>query len=52
MESILSRASGQNVVPVIDNQNIFIGSVRRREMIEYYISQLFIHGETLLNVKI
>ncbi len=52
MESILSRASEQNVVPIIDNQNIFIGSVRRREIIEYCISQLFIRGETPLNVKI
>lgn len=52
MKSILSRASEQNFVPVVDDQNIFIGLVRRREIIEYYISQLFIHGETPLNVKI
>ncbi|MCY9026840.1 hypothetical protein MOF32_28600, partial [Priestia megaterium] len=52
MESILSRASEQNFVPVVDDQNIFIGLVRRREIIEYWISQLFIHGETPLNVKI
>ncbi|WP_462073699.1 hypothetical protein [Priestia aryabhattai] len=52
MESILSRASEQNFVPVVDDQNIFIGLVRRREIIEYCISQLFIHGETPLNVKI
>ncbi len=41
MESILSRASEQNFVPVVDDQNIFIGLVRRREIIEYCISQLF-----------
>ncbi|MGG0485956.1 CBS domain-containing protein [Priestia aryabhattai] len=52
MESILSRASEQNFVPVVDDQNIFVGLVRRREIIEYCISQLFIHGETPLNVKI
>ncbi|MEC1070029.1 CBS domain-containing protein [Priestia megaterium] len=52
MESILSRASEQNFVPVVDDQNIFIGLVRRREIIEYCISQLFIRGEAPLNVKI
>ncbi len=52
MESILSRASEQNFVPVVDDQNVFTGLVRRREIIEYCISQLFIHGKTPLNVKI
>lgn len=32
---LLSLASEQNFVPVIDDQGIFIGIIRRREIIEY-----------------
>ena len=32
---LLSLASEQNFVPVVDDQGIFIGIVRRREIIEY-----------------
>jgi CBS domain-containing protein len=35
MEDLISRAAVQNFVPVVDDQHIFIGIVRRREMIEY-----------------
>lgn len=35
IEDLLSRAVVQNFVPVVDDQQIFIGIVRRREMIEY-----------------
>jgi len=35
MEDLISRAVVQNFVPVVDDQQIFIGIVRRREMIEY-----------------
>jgi len=35
MEDLISRAVVQNFVPVVDDQHIFIGIVRRREMIEY-----------------
>ena len=35
MEDLTSRAVVQNFVPVVDDQQIFIGIVRRREMIEY-----------------
>ena len=35
MEDLLSRAVVQNFVPVVDDQQVFIGIVRRREMIEY-----------------
>jgi len=36
MEDLLSLAIAQNFVPVVDDQNIFIGMIRRREIIEYY----------------
>ena len=32
---LLSLASEQNFVPVVDDQGVFIGIVRRREIIEY-----------------
>ena len=35
MEDLISRAVVQNFVPVVDDHKIFIGMVRRREMIEY-----------------
>lgn len=35
MEDLIARAAVQNFVPVVDDQGIFIGIVRRRELIEY-----------------
>lgn len=35
MENIIERAMEQNFVPVIDDAGIFIGIIRRREIIEY-----------------
>lgn len=35
IEDLISRTVVQNYVPVVDDQQIFIGIVRRREMIEY-----------------
>lgn len=35
INDLISRAVHQNFVPVIDDQGIFIGIVRRREIIEY-----------------
>jgi len=32
---LLTMASEQNFVPVVDDQDVFIGIVRRREIIEY-----------------
>ena len=39
MEGLLSLAIVQNFVPVVDDSQIFIGIIRRREIIEYYASQ-------------
>jgi CBS domain-containing protein len=36
MEDLLSLAIAQNFVPVVDDSEIFIGIIRRREIIEYY----------------
>lgn len=36
MEDLLTLAVAQNFVPVIDDSDIFIGIIRRREIIEYF----------------
>lgn len=41
MESIIERAMEQNFVPVIDDAGIFIGIIRRREIIEYCAKGIF-----------
>src|SRR5262249_22247946 len=35
MEELLSKATDQNFVPVVDSRNVFIGIVRRRDLIQY-----------------
>ncbi|MGE4271725.1 MAG: CBS domain-containing protein [Desulfitobacterium sp.] len=35
MEDLISRAVEQNFIPVVDDQQIFIGIVRRREILEF-----------------
>jgi len=37
MEDIFSLAIMQNFVPVVDDSDIFIGIIRRREIMEYYV---------------
>ncbi|MEW4370099.1 CBS domain-containing protein [Paenibacillus kandeliae] len=36
MEDMLSRAADQNFVPVTDNDGLFLGIIRRKDIIEYY----------------
>lgn len=40
MEDLLPLVIVQNFVPVVDDSEIFIGIIRRREIIEYYASRL------------
>lgn len=35
MEELLSKATDQNFVPVVDSRDVFIGIVRRRDLIQY-----------------
>ncbi|VBB07419.1 Hypothetical protein LUCI_2668 [Lucifera butyrica] len=37
MEDLLSLVVVQNFVPVVDDGNTFIGIIRRREILEYYV---------------
>jgi CBS domain-containing protein len=39
IEDLLSLAIAQNFVPVVDDNEIFIGIIRRREIIDYFSKQ-------------
>ncbi|MGC4377906.1 CBS domain-containing protein [Fictibacillus sp. Mic-4] len=41
MEDLISLARTQNFVPVVDDQEVFIGIVRRSDIIEYCANRLF-----------
>lgn len=36
MEDMLTLAADQNFVPVVDSEGIFLGIIRRKDIIEYY----------------
>lgn len=36
MEDMLTLAADQNFVPVVDDDRVFLGIIRRRDIIEYY----------------
>jgi CBS domain-containing protein len=40
MEDMLALAADQNFVPVVDDESIFIGIIRRKDIIEYYIRNI------------
>ena len=40
MENLIARAAEQNFVPVVDDNGIFIGIVRRSELITYCVNRL------------
>ncbi|TBL77449.1 CBS domain-containing protein [Paenibacillus thalictri] len=39
MEDLIVLATNQNYVPVIDDNEVFIGIIRRREIIDYFFKQ-------------
>lgn len=39
MRALLERAKTQNLVPVIDDRNVFIGIVKRSDIIKYFVSE-------------
>ncbi|CUH94956.1 hypothetical protein P22_1025 [Propionispora sp. 2/2-37] len=43
MEDLFSLAIVQNFVPVVDDSDIFIGIIRRREIIEYYAKRFCVN---------
>ncbi|MNY60802.1 hypothetical protein D3C86_1974020 [compost metagenome] len=36
MEDMLTLAADQNFVPVVDGTGVFLGIIRRKDIIEYY----------------
>jgi CBS-domain-containing membrane protein len=39
-EDMLALAADQNFVPVVDDESIFIGIIRRKDIIEYYMRNI------------
>lgn len=40
MEDLMEKAMNQNFVPVVDDKNIFIGIVKRKDIIGYFYRQM------------
>ncbi len=40
MEDLIEKALNQNFVPVVDDQNCFIGIIRRKHIIGYYYQKM------------
>ena len=36
MEDLITKATNQNFVPVIDDKNVFIGIITRKDIIQYF----------------
>lgn len=39
VENMIERVTNQNFVPVIDDDEVFIGIVKRKDVLQYYIGQ-------------
>ena len=48
MENIVSLAINQNFIPVVDDQNIFIGIIKRSDIISYFNDKM--NNKELLNI--
>ncbi|MBU3128037.1 CBS domain-containing protein [Clostridium tagluense] len=46
IESLISLAKDQNFVPVVDDNNIFIGIIKRSDIISYCFNLLYDNNET------
>lgn len=51
IEDLLSLAIVQNFVPVVDDNDIFIGIIRRREIMEYYGKMLLVNNKEIGSEK-
>jgi CBS-domain-containing membrane protein len=40
MEDMLAKAADQNFVPVVDDKGIFLGIIRRKDIIAYYMNNI------------
>ena len=39
MEQLLERVMDQNFVPVIDDRNVFVGIITRKDVIQYFVQK-------------
>lgn len=51
IEDLLVLTMNQNFVPVIDDRNIFIGIIRRREIIGYFAQQYYYSNNIAEQIK-
>ncbi|WP_024620613.1 CBS domain-containing protein [Metaclostridioides mangenotii] len=49
IEDLVIKSLNQNFVPVIDDQNIFIGIIKRREIIGYCFERMSLQEEIVLD---
>lgn len=49
VEDLIIKSLNQNFIPVVDDDDIFIGIVKRRDIIEYFYKEIIEHnkGKTL-----
>ena len=52
IQDLLSLVVSQSFVPVVDDSGVFIGIVRRREIIEYYAKQTKMYAEEDLSPSV
>ncbi|MCQ2467137.1 MAG: CBS domain-containing protein [Clostridia bacterium] len=45
IEELLMRAMNQNFIPVVDDRNLFIGIVTRRDVIQHFYKKTFGYSE-------
>ncbi|WP_196594563.1 CBS domain-containing protein [Pectinatus sottacetonis] len=45
IEDLIGLTMNQNFVPVVDDRNIFIGIIRRREIISYFARKYYSHKQ-------
>ncbi|MFZ5967741.1 MAG: CBS domain-containing protein [Bacillota bacterium] len=45
IESLISLAANQNFVPVVDDKNVFIGIIKRSDIINYCFDKLFVKSD-------
>ncbi|NLU07026.1 MAG: CBS domain-containing protein [Clostridiales bacterium] len=50
MKDLISLAVNQNFVPVIDDKNVFIGIIKRSDIINYCYRQLFNKKNNLIDI--
>ena len=51
IEELLMRAMNQNFIPVVDDRNLFIGIVTRKDVIKHFYERTFDYTEDIDLIK-